>query len=98
MPIKGSMTRGKLYVVFDVVFPESHFLTEDGFKQLEKLLVRRPIETLPTGHDFEEVSLQDYDSHRHGQTRNNRREAYHDDSDEDETHGGGHQNVQCASH
>jgi DnaJ-class molecular chaperone len=32
MPIKGSMERGKLYVVFDVEFPEPHFLTEDGFK------------------------------------------------------------------
>jgi hypothetical protein len=32
MPIKGSMERGKLYVVFDVTFPEPHFLTEDGFK------------------------------------------------------------------
>lgn len=90
--------RGKLYVVFDVVFPEPHFLTEDGFKQLEKLLVRRPIESLPVGQDVHEVSLHDFDSRRHGQGRNNRREAYHDDSDDEEAHGRGGQNVQCASH
>jgi DnaJ family protein A protein 2 len=32
MPIKGTMERGNLYIVFEVTFPENHFLTEDGFK------------------------------------------------------------------
>ncbi|KAI6189991.1 DnaJ subfamily A member 2 [Aphelenchoides bicaudatus] len=101
MPIKGSMERGKLYVVFDVVFPEPHFLTEDGLRfQLEKLLERRPTETLPTtGEKIEEVSLVDFDHRRHEQSRNSRREAYHDDSDDEEMGGqGGPQHVQCASH
>jgi len=98
MPIKGSMERGKLYIVFEVVFPENHFLTEDGFKQLEALLPARPKESLPTSGDHvEEVSLAEYDARKHQHARNARREAYHDDDSDDEGHGGP-QGMQCATH
>jgi DnaJ family protein A protein 2 len=103
MPVRGGAERGKLYVVFEVAFPEPHFLTEDGFKKLEALLPRRPIENLPvTGDNVEEVSLQEYDHRRHDQAKGARREAYHDDESYSDEEGGGHghgaQGVQCATH
>lgn len=62
--------------------------------------MRRPNENLPvSGENVEEVSLTDYDQRRHDQARGARREAYHDESDDEEGPGGGiPQGVQCASH
>ncbi|KAI6237114.1 hypothetical protein M3Y95_00230900 [Aphelenchoides besseyi] len=97
MPIKGESARGDLYVVFDVVFPEDHFLTEDGFRKLEALLPARPTEKLPiTGDDVEEVSLTAYEERRHAEGRGGQREAYHDDDSDDEMPSG-NQRVQCAT-
>ncbi|KAI6228758.1 hypothetical protein M3Y99_01184400 [Aphelenchoides fujianensis] len=98
MPIKGEASRGDLYIVFDIDFPEDHFLTEDGYKKLEALLPPRPKETLPvSGENVEEVSLSPYDERRH-EGQGGRREAYHDDDENsDEEMPGGGQRVQCAS-
>ncbi|KAI6213488.1 hypothetical protein M3Y94_00156600 [Aphelenchoides besseyi] len=94
MPIKGESARGDLYVVFDVVFPEDHFLTEDGFRLF---LPARPTEKLPiTGDDVEEVSLTAYEERRHAEGRGGQREAYHDDDSDDEMPSG-NQRVQCAT-
>jgi len=95
MPIKNSAERGNLYIIFEVVFPENHFLPEDGFKKLEALLPARPTENI--NGDVEEVSLSEYEDRRHDHGRAGRREAYHDDYGSDEEMHGGGQRVQCAS-
>ncbi|KAF1662174.1 UNVERIFIED_CONTAM: hypothetical protein FQV16_0012037, partial [Eudyptes robustus] len=98
MPNKDNSAHGSLYVIFSVTFPENRFLTEDGFKQLESLLPKRPHAAITVTPDIEEVSLCDFDEARYEGGGGGRREAYHDDDDSDEEmHGHGGQRVQCAS-
>uniref|UniRef100_A0A915CWI0 Chaperone DnaJ C-terminal domain-containing protein n=1 Tax=Ditylenchus dipsaci TaxID=166011 RepID=A0A915CWI0_9BILA len=67
MPKPDSTERGNLYVVFDVEFPENHFLPEAQLKKLESLLPPRPLVKVPVGEDVEEVSLAEFDPRRHDQ-------------------------------
>lgn len=99
MPIPNSMERGNLYVIFEVEFPNNHFLSEQDYKKLEGLLPARPKVQPPVCSPdlIEEVSLHEYDEHRYERKSGKGREAYHDDSDsDDEVGGSGRQHVQCA--
>uniref|UniRef100_A0A7E4VEL5 Chaperone protein dnaJ n=1 Tax=Panagrellus redivivus TaxID=6233 RepID=A0A7E4VEL5_PANRE len=98
MPIVNSMDHGNLYVVYDVKFPQAHFLdTDEQYKRLNKLLPSKP-QAKPLG---EEVSLSEFDPRRYGSS-NGRREAYHGDDSDDEMNGHPHMGgmggpqVQCA--
>jgi len=101
MPILNSNDHGNLYVIFDIKFPENHFLdTEEHYKKLEELLPPRPNQKVHSGEHVEEVSLSEFDNQRYRHSQgNSAKEAYHDeeDSDEEMAEGmGGAQRVQCA--
>lgn len=81
---KNPFEKGNLYITFDVVFPDSHFATEDQIKQLENILSPRPAFVMPTGDLVEEVNLMEYTANKSYQGRE---EAYNADEDEHEMHG-----------
>jgi DnaJ family protein A protein 2 len=89
--------RGNLYVKFDIEFPQNHFSGEAQLQKLASLLPPRPKVELPKGDMVEEVNLMPFEDHLGGEQFGGRREAY-DDESEDEEGGGmpGAQRVQCA--
>ncbi|KAI3421957.1 DnaJ sub A member 2 [Globodera pallida] len=101
MPKPNSADRGNLYVIFDVKFPKKHFLdSEDKYNKLLSLLPPRPDPPMEmTNGEVEEVTLAEFDTHRYdrGSGGAGAREAYHDDSSDEEgaTGSGGAQHVQC---
>lgn len=101
MPIPSSPgQRGNLYVLFDIQFPENHFLEEDQYKKLESLLPPKPLQQKVPSEDFEEVTLSEFDPRRYDGRGQGGREAYHADEDSDSDDMAGHmphgQHVQCA--
>ncbi|KAI1719280.1 dnaJ central domain-containing protein [Ditylenchus destructor] len=102
MPVPNSPGhRGNLYVLFEIQFPENHFIPEDKYKKLESLLPPKPQSVkLPSNHeDVEEVTMSEYESRRYeGRGQGGQREAYHgdEDSDSDDMAGPHGQHVQCA--
>uniref|UniRef100_A0A915E1D6 CR-type domain-containing protein n=1 Tax=Ditylenchus dipsaci TaxID=166011 RepID=A0A915E1D6_9BILA len=97
MPKPDSNERGNLYMIFDVEFPLSHFLSGSQYKKLEAILPPRPMVKIPVGMDACEVSLEEFDRHRY-EGGGSGREAYHEDEDSDseETAGYMPHGVQCA--
>jgi len=103
MPNTSNSSKGNLYVLFDVDFPENHFIAEEKYKKLESLLPPRPPPPMHTD-DVEEVSISDFDPrrYRHAEGASSSagaREAYEDEDSDDEMNGGGipgmGQRVQC---
>ncbi|KAJ8981222.1 hypothetical protein NQ317_004164 [Molorchus minor] len=89
---KNPFEKGKLFVTFNVKFPDSHFTSEENLKALETLLGPRPPFVMPQGENVEEVDLLDYDPNDRGAHSGGRGEAYASDDDE-HMHGPG---IQCA--
>lgn len=91
---RKSFMKGKLYIHFNVEFPES--LSPDQVQALAKVLPPKPQSQLTDMEldECEETTLHDVnieDEMRRKQAQ--RQEAYDED---DEMHGGGAQRVQCA--
>lgn len=86
-------TKGRLFIHFNVKFPEPGDLSDDDLKALEKILPARP-ELSINMDNCEECSMTDVDMEQEKKRQAQSRNAYDDDDDDDE--GGGRQRVQCA--
>uniref|UniRef100_A0A7S0SLL4 J domain-containing protein n=1 Tax=Mantoniella antarctica TaxID=81844 RepID=A0A7S0SLL4_9CHLO len=83
--------KGKLFVHFNVTFPEPGDLSDEDLKALEKLLPARPsVEIDPDNH--EECSMHDVDMDAEMKRARGRGQATNEDDDEDEAG----RRVQCA--
>lgn len=93
---KHPEVKGNLYIKFDVEFPDSNFVSGDLIKKLESYLPTRPRRDIVPA-DVEETSMFPIEDHHvNNEQGAGRREAYNDESDEDDGRGmGGHQRVQC---
>lgn len=89
---RNPFEKGNLFIKFDIAFPPNNFIDEANIKSLEQLLPKREESSQPTG-EIEEVDLVDFDPNQ--DQPGSRREAYHEDDDEDGHPGA--KNVQCAS-
>jgi len=93
---KNPYEKGRLFIVFNVIFPENFFAGADGLAALRKVL---PVPKQPkVTEDMDEVELQEFDKDGGerqpgaGQFSGKSSSSY----DEDEGHGHGGQGVQCA--
>jgi len=88
--------KGRLFIHFNVKFPEPGDLSDDDVKMLEKLLPARPEVNIDM-EACEEVSMNDVDMEQEKKRQQGSRgrgsEAY---DEEDEDDGDGRQRVQCA--
>ncbi|XP_038682559.1 dnaJ protein homolog isoform X1 [Tripterygium wilfordii] len=90
--------KGKLYILFNVEFPDSGFVSPDQCRKLEAILPPRPNKQ-PSDmelDDCEETTLHDVSSeevNRRQQQQHRQREAYDEDDDDDEQ---SMPRVQCA--
>lgn len=91
MPVYKYGGYGNLFIKFTVKFPENNFTSEENLKKLEELLPKRREVSFPKDAVVDEVTLTEYDEHKHEQKR-----RAHYDEDSDDEHGG-HEGVQCAS-
>jgi len=86
--------KGRLYIHFDVEFPESGVLSQDQCRNLEKILPPRPSNRLSTMEldECEETTL--YDVNIEDEMRRKQQQQQHEAYDEDDepTNAG----VQCA--
>ncbi|XP_028394971.1 dnaJ homolog subfamily A member 1-like [Dendronephthya gigantea] len=94
MPVYGrSISRGKLFIKFNVVFPPNEFITEDSIKELKTLLPQADEPIIPDDVDdtyvLDEISPDKASS-------NNQRHNYFEDSDEDD--GPQPSGMQCQTH
>ncbi|KAJ6665947.1 hypothetical protein lerEdw1_000850 [Lerista edwardsae] len=89
---RNPFEKGDLYIKFDVQFPENNWISPEKLTELEDLLPARP-EVPNIISEAEEVDLQEFDTTR-GSSGGQRREAYHDSSDDESGHHG--PGVQCA--
>jgi len=86
MPLqRDPFTKGQLLIQFNVEFPNKGDIPTANLEQIERLLPAR--EQILKTDDMEEVMLSDYDPHHSSG------QAYHEDSDDGEMHGG--PGVQC---
>jgi len=98
MPMyRNPVEKGDMFIAFEIEFPPNNFLTED-LKKLEALLPARPPQEPYDEEEVEEVDLLG-EEHINKNSSHGRKEAYREDSDEDEEMTGGpHPGMQCASH
>ncbi|CAJ0605386.1 unnamed protein product [Cylicocyclus nassatus] len=86
--------RGNLYVKFDVVFPNDHFLEDDTkYKKIETAFP--PLRKVAYPSNCEEVSLMEYDEKRYRGGRGGG-QAYEEDGSDEEMGGHHGPQVQCA--
>jgi DnaJ family protein A protein 2 len=79
--------RGRLYIKFNVEFPESGFLSPSQSLELEKILPQKTSKKLSQKEldDCEDTTLHDVDlAEEMSRKKQQYREAYDDDDDEDE--------------
>jgi len=87
--LKNPFTKGKLFIQFEVEFPEDGLFTPEVVKSLAAILPRPSDNLGPLPDDIEQVKLETpsatdgEDEHKHA------REAYQDEDDEDQPRGGG---------
>lgn len=97
MPYEGNpFTKGKLFILFEIVFPTSGSLTAQQIQVLQSVLPPKPkLEIDEDDEEPEECTLQDVAKDMFGKSGNHgsRSQAY--DSDEEDAGEGG-QRVQCA--
>ena len=84
--------KGKLFIHFNVKFPEPGDLSDDDMKALEKIFPARPVVEIDPDH-AEECNMHDVDIEQEmRRNKNAGRSAYEEDDDDDM----GGQRVQCA--
>merc|ERR1711991_892396 len=96
MPYEGNpFTKGKLFILFEIVFPVSGSLTPPQILVLQTVLPPRPTVDVDEDDEPEECILQDVSKDMFGKSGNHgsRRQAYGSDEDGE---GQGGQRVQCA--
>lgn len=86
--------RGRLYIKFNVEFPESGFLSPSQSLELEKILPQKTSKKLSQKEldDCEETTMHDVDIAGVHRKKHQYRESYDDDDDEEEHSG---PRVQC---
>lgn len=57
MPILNSMTKGNLYITFDVEFPENYFLKPEVLEILSSLLPSKPQTPVPSDQNVQNVTM-----------------------------------------
>lgn len=91
--------KGRLYIHFNVEFPESGVLSPDQCSTLETILPQKSSKHLTDMEvdDCEETTMHDVNMEEEMRRKHHqhRREAYHDDDDDDED-GSSMPRVQCA--
>ncbi|KAJ3122639.1 Type I HSP40 co-chaperone [Physocladia obscura] len=92
MPVhKRPFDKGNLYIKFEIVFPESNWVSEEQLKALEKILPARPKLPSTKGKEVEEVVLSSVDP-----MQQKRSQGDMEEDDDEEGHGHGGPGVQCA--
>lgn len=91
---RNPMEKGNLYINFDVIFPEKHFIPVEKLSVLEEMLPHRPkpMQVEANQDDIEDVDLWDYNS------ATDSTYGYEDvDEEEEHMHHGQGPGVQCAT-
>lgn len=102
MPRLGSpFSRGRLYIKFNVIFPEQGFLSPDNARALEALLPPRPAAEAFDADNVEEVHLHDYEQTSSSSNSRSRRgggggAGYYEEDEDDYGGGGAPPGVSCA--
>jgi len=95
---RNPFEKGRLFIKFQVTFPENNFATPEQLVQLEAALPARPPQPVVT-EEVEETVLEEFNPEIHefgrGQGASSQGSAY--DEDERHAHMGGAPGVQCAS-
>ncbi|ODQ64466.1 DnaJ-domain-containing protein [Nadsonia fulvescens var. elongata DSM 6958] len=91
MPSYRHHNFGNMFVQFEVDFPKAYFADEHTLQQIEALLPKKEVPSIPKNAQVEEVMLADADP-----IKQRASQGMHDDEDED-YEGQGGQGVQCAS-
>lgn len=94
--------KGRLYIHFNVEFPESGVLSPEQCRSLEKILPPPKTESSLTAMDIDEceetilhdVNMEEENRRQQQQQRQRRREAYEDDDDDEDD--SSMPRVQCA--
>lgn len=95
MPMhKNPFVKGKLYIKFDVEFPEDGVISPEARALLVKALPAAPV--VPAHSEAEEVVLRDADIANLGRGGHGGRSGATHEDDEDDEEGRGGQRVQCA--
>jgi len=91
--------KGRLYIQFNVDFPDTGFISPDQCQLLEKVLPQKGSKNMSAAEldDCEETTLHDVNLKEEMRRKHQHhyREAYDEDEDEDDGPSGGHR-VQCA--
>jgi DnaJ homolog subfamily A member 2 len=95
MPMhKNPFVKGKLYIKFDIDFPENGMVSPEARSLLVQALPAAPVpQSFP---DAEEVTMQDADIANLGRNNRGGRGGAHDEDEDDDEEGRGGQRVQCA--